>query len=72
MKTILLGTALALALFLGTGTASRAAPGDGLDRNAASTGNSTFAGQHRNARAGSMRSRRMTGSRMMMRRHSRR
>ena len=66
MKTILLGTARVRALFPGTGTASRAA-----GRDAAGTGN-TFAGEHRSARSGSVRTRRMAGARLMMRRHSRR
>ena len=64
MKKILLGAALALGLLAGSPMPSHAA-GDGLDRNAAATGNSTFAGQHRVARGTSMMARR----RMMHRRH---
>lgn len=53
MNKAILGAVLTAGLVLGMGTASFAA-GDGLDRDAASTGNSTFAGQHRNAAGGAM------------------
>ncbi|MCJ2007767.1 hypothetical protein MKK70_15975 [Methylobacterium sp. E-041] len=66
MKTLLLGATLALGLLAGSSLPGHAAAGDGLDRNAAATGNSTFAGQHRTARMGSM-----TARRPMMRRHRR-
>ncbi|MCJ2055040.1 hypothetical protein MKL09_00495 [Methylobacterium sp. J-048] len=69
MNKILLGATLALGLVLGAASPSLAAPGDGLDRNAAATGNSNFGGMHRGARMSSrgvMRSRHH-----MMRRHHR-
>lgn len=60
MIRIVLGAALAVALQLsGTGIGLAASGGggggDGLDRNAAATGNSTFAGQHRGPEAGGRR-----------------
>lgn len=64
MKKILLGATLALGLLAGSNVASQAAPGDGLSRDGAATGNSNFAGQHRMARRGSMMARPH-----MMRRH---
>lgn len=67
MKKILLGATLAFGLLAGSNLPGHAA-GDGLSRNAAATGNSTFAGQHRVARRGSM----MAQPRMMRRRHVRR
>ena len=71
MNKLILGATLTLGLLLSANTASMAGPGDGLDRNASATGNSNQAAMHRNARRGSMMSRRMGGMRMM-RRHQRR
>ena len=70
MHKLIIGATLTLGLLLGANTASMAGPGDGLDRNASATGNSNQAAMHRNARAGSMMSRR--GGMRMMRRHHRR
>jgi hypothetical protein len=50
MNKIILGATLALGLVLGAASPSVAAPGDGLDRNAAAQGNGRFGGMHRNAR----------------------
>ncbi|TXM98936.1 hypothetical protein FV242_27200 [Methylobacterium sp. WL64] len=78
MNKILLGATLALGLVLGAASPSLAARGDGLDRNAAATGNGNFGGMHRGARMSSrgvMRSRhhmmRRHHRRHMMRRHGR-
>ena len=59
MNKLILGATLALGLVVGAASPVLAAPGDGLDRNAAATGNGRFGGMHSNAR---------TESRMMMRR----
>lgn len=59
MNRIILGATLTVGLLLGLNGASFAA-GDGLDRDAASQGNSTFAGQHSVARNGGA----MVGPRM--------
>ena len=58
---------LALGLVLGTAAPVSAAPGDGLSRNSAATGNSNFGGMHRTARMQS----RMARHRMMHRHHHR-
>ena len=73
MNKIILGATLALGLVLGTAAPVLAAPGDGLDRNAAATGNSNFGGMHRTARTQSrmMRHRMMHRRHHMMRRHMR-
>ncbi|MCJ2048513.1 hypothetical protein [Methylobacterium sp. J-070] len=73
MNKIILGATLALGLVLGTAAPVLAAPGDGLDRNAAATGNSNFGGMHRTARMQSrmMRHRMMHRRHHMMRRHMR-
>jgi hypothetical protein len=67
MNKLILGATLALGLALGAASPTLAAPGDGLDRNAAATGNSNMAGMHRNARMQS----RMMRHRMMHRHHHR-
>lgn len=66
MNKLILGAALTLGLLLGVNTAGMAAPGDGLNRNAAATGNGRMGGMHAGARGGG----RMGGMRMM--RHHRR
>ncbi|MCJ2137723.1 hypothetical protein MKK69_27385 [Methylobacterium sp. J-026] len=75
MNKIILGATLALGLVLGTAAPVLAAPGDGLDRNAAAQGNGNFGGMHRNARmqSGMMRHRMMHRHHRhhMMRRHMR-
>ena len=67
MNKIILGATLALGLVLGTAAPVLAAPGDGLSRNSAATGNSNFGGMHRTARMQS----RMARHRMMHRHHHR-
>lgn len=69
MNKLILGATLTVGLLLGATGASRAAPGDGLDRSAAATGNSNMGAMHRNA-GGGMAGRRM--GRRPMRRHHRR
>ncbi|MCJ2113297.1 hypothetical protein MKK64_19150 [Methylobacterium sp. E-025] len=71
MNKLILGTTLTLGLLLSANTASIAAPGDGLDRDAAATGNGRMGGMHAGARSGSMMNRRMGGMRMMRRHHRR-
>ncbi|MCJ2074065.1 hypothetical protein MKK68_00060 [Methylobacterium sp. E-016] len=71
MNKLILGATLTLGLLVSANTGSIAAPGDGLDPNASATGNSNQAAMHRNARAGSMMSRRTGGMRMMRRHHRR-
>lgn len=71
MNKTILGAILTAGLVLGASTASFAA-GDGLDRDAATTGNSTFAGQHRNAPGGAMMASRSSGRHAMRHRHHRR
>lgn len=70
MNKAILGVMLTAGLVLGASTVSFAA-GDGLDRNAGATGNSTFAGQHRNATRGAMMAPRMKGRHAMRHRHHR-
>ncbi|NEU11962.1 hypothetical protein G3T14_07440 [Methylobacterium sp. BTF04] len=62
------GAAASPGLLFGFSTTSFAA-GDGLGRRAAATGNSSFAGQHREARSGSAMVRPRMRSGRMMRRH---
>lgn len=72
MNRIVLGAVMTFGLLIGVQNTSFAA-GDGLDRNAAATGNSTFAGQHREARSGAaMLAPRMGNRRMMRHKHHRR
>ncbi len=52
MKTFALGAMLALGLALGSAAPVLAAPGDGLDRDAAAQGNGRFGGMHSGARMG--------------------
>ncbi len=58
MNKSILGAMLTAGLVFGMSTLGLSttgfAAGDGLDRDAAATGNSTFAGQHRNAAGGAM------------------
>jgi hypothetical protein len=57
---------------LSIGTAAMASPGDGLDHDAARTGNSNIGEMHRNAAGGSMMGRSVRSSRMTKnRRHHR-
>jgi hypothetical protein len=65
MTKLLLGTTLTLGLMLSVSTATMAAPGDGLDRDAARTGNSNMGEMHRNAAGGSMMGRFTRSTRMM-------
>lgn len=53
MKKTVLGALLVLGLAAGTAAPSVAAPGDGLDRNAAAQGNGRFGNMHTGARMGS-------------------
>ena len=71
MNTLLLGATLALGLLAGSSLPGHAAAGDGLDRNAAATGNGRMGGMHAGARTGGMMRPRM-GAMRMMRRHHRR
>lgn len=73
MNKLFLGATMTLGLMLGVSTTTIASPGDGLDRDAARTGNSNMGEMHRNAAGGSMMGRQMRSSRMMPhRRHHRR
>ena len=76
MKKILIGAMLATGMTLGAVSVGVAGPGDGLDRNAMSQGNSNMGGMHsfqnREAARGGMTQRRMTQKRMMKRRMMRR
>lgn len=65
MIKLILGTTLTLGLMLSISTAAMASPGDGLDRDAARTGNSNMGEMHRNAASGSMMGRSMRSTRMM-------
>lgn len=65
MNKLVLGATLTLGLLLGANTASMAAPGDGLDRNASAMGNGRMGGMHAGARTGGMMRPRMGGMRMM-------
>jgi hypothetical protein len=67
MNKLILGATLALGLVIGAASPTLAAPGDGLDRNAAATGNSNMGNMHRTARMQS----RMMRHRMMHRHHHR-
>lgn len=71
MKTIALGALLVLGLAIGTAAPSFAAPGDGLDRDAAAQGNGRFGNMHSGARMGS-RSAMMRARAMHPHRHHRR
>ncbi|MCJ2010180.1 hypothetical protein MKK70_26005 [Methylobacterium sp. E-041] len=71
MNKLILGATVALGLLLGANTAGMASPGDGLDRNAAATGNGRMGGMHAGARTGGMMRPRMGGMRMMRRHHRR-
>jgi hypothetical protein len=66
MNKFILGATLALGLVVGAASPSLAAPGDGLDKNAAAQGNGNFGGMHRNAR---MQSRMMHRAHRMHRHH---
>lgn len=65
MTKLFLGTSMTLGLMLSISTATMASPGDGLDRDAARTGNSNMGEMHRNAAGGSMMGRSMRSTRMM-------
>ena len=71
MKKILIGAMLATGMTLGAVSVGVAGPGDGLDRNAMSQGNSNMGGMHsfqnREARRRPMMQRRMMKRRMMRR-----
>jgi hypothetical protein len=69
MNKLLLGMTLTLGLLLGASTITMASPGDGLNRDAAATGNSNMGEMHRNAAGGSMMGRRMRSAPPMHRRH---
>lgn len=71
MKKIALGALLVLGLAAGTAAPSFAAPGDGLDRDAAAQGNGRFGNMHSQARMGS-RGVMMRGHGMRHHRHHRR
>lgn len=53
MKKTILGAMLVLGLAAGTAAPSFAAPGDGLDRDAAAQGNGRFGNMHSQAEMGS-------------------
>lgn len=65
MNKLILGATLVLGLVVGAASPTLAAPGDGLSRNAAATGNTNMGGMHRTARMQS----RMARHRMMHRHH---
>ncbi len=68
MKKTILGAMLVLGLAAGTAAPSFAAPGDGLDRDAAAQGNGRFGNMHSQARMGS-RATMMRGHGMRHRHH---
>ena len=75
MKKILIGALFATGMTLGAASVGVAAPGDGLDKNAMSQGNSNMGGMHsfqrREAGHQRMMQRRMMKRRMMRRHMSR-
>ncbi|MCJ2011726.1 hypothetical protein [Methylobacterium sp. J-076] len=71
MKKIALGALLVLGLAAGTAAPVFAAPGDGLDRDAAAQGNGRFGNMHSGAEMGS-RSAMMPGGAMRRPHHHRR
>lgn len=71
MKSFALGAMLVLGLAVGTAAPSFAAPGDGLDKNAAAQGNGRFGNMHSQARMDSRAAMRRTEG-MRMHRHHRR
>lgn len=68
MKKTILGAMLVLGLAAGTAAPSSAAPGDGLDRDAAAQGNGRFGNMHSQAEMGS-RTTMMRGHGMRHRHH---
>ncbi len=71
MKSFALGAMLVLGLAVGTAAPSFAAPGDGLDKDAAAQGNGNFGNMHSQARMGSRAAMRRAEG-MPMHRHHRR